>query len=401
VSQESAPLCGCGCGNPVQSARAQFIRGHRARVVWRDGVLVPRIRERQLCICGCGQQVNRLRGTFIRGHTHAPMSDAGKARMIEKRRTGSWRICPYPGCNERRLVKLYRDAKWKACSRAHFMAMRRNLQPWNALQVECLRWINANNSSVTALARALDCSRGSLDHWFNTNGATVRGHTIERLADLLGITVEQAITMAGGLTAEEKLATAIAAVSRSRPPEQRREHAAHAGRASKGKKASPEAIASRRAGMIRTGAAERNTAIMVAAAKSDKGRASHSLFIRLRLQPHPSLEQAQAWAKASAARLGLDVDFIMLVWKPYLEIRGARPITRRGRPALKERCLQLRQLMADWPWTGEGRAPKGFDPAFGALIGLSYNAAREWRTRHHPCELACPKTRQRVKKQSR
>jgi hypothetical protein len=352
-----------------------------------------------LCACGCGQHVSSARRRYI--NHHAPISDEGKARLRELRRKGSWRTCPYPGCGKRQWIQPARMQTWRACSRAHAAVLQRQVQSWNALQVECLRWISEHNSTLAGIERELGTGVNTLRTWFNNKGAALRVQTIERLAMLLGMTTEQATAAAGGITAEDKRAKDAAAKSRARSLEQHQEAGRRGGSAGKGKKHSAEWIANQQAALVRTGARERCTAAIVAASRSDKGRALRSLTGRLRRESHPSAQHMRAWAENSATRFGLDIDFIMLVWKPYLEARGAWPLDRKGRPPIKERCLQLRQLMADWPWTGEGRAPKGFDPAFGALIGLNYSAARMWRRDHHPCELACPKARQGVKKQSR
>ena len=90
------------------------------------------------------------------------------------------------------------------CSPFCASSVRRRLKPWCPLQARCLRWITAERASATELARRVGLDQSRIQYWFRNDGSTLPTAMLLGIADLLGITLQQAIAEAGGGTAEQE-----------------------------------------------------------------------------------------------------------------------------------------------------------------------------------------------------
>jgi hypothetical protein len=91
----------------------------------------------------------------------------------------------------------------RTCSHWCSAIQKRKWRPWNPLQVRCLKEMARTKSPLTQFAQAVGIKEAMLGGWFRIEGRAISRAYLERIATYLGISVEQAIAEAGGITAED------------------------------------------------------------------------------------------------------------------------------------------------------------------------------------------------------
>lgn len=304
--------------------------------------------SRPLCQCGCGQLVPTPGARFCRGHNRRAGRDG-------------WRTCL--ACGEPFWLKAEalrpESGNRRVCSWACRVALDRPRRYQCELQRRCLEYLQREQISVEELVKRAGVS-DSLSQWFRGDAKSLKRANLAGLANLFGITVEQAIAEAGGTGEANSAAASRENVKRSPQPgtDAFREARRRAAETRRGKPRPPsiaaKAVATRRA----SGQMEQEAARLVTWSQSPRGRAVHSLSARLQRTPAPSRGALAEWAKTCADRLKISPDEVRAAWRPYLLARGIWQ--KGGRPALEARAQLMLALEAKWPRSPTGRPKRGF-----------------------------------------
>jgi hypothetical protein len=329
------PACLCGCGQPVKNPGARFLQGHHMRVTARDAaghaLPIPDLHPPQPCECGCGEVVRKQGASFRPGHSSRTAEH--KVKFARKRGIAVTRTCP--ACGKPRRVHPYRASSWVACSRVCTRAQRWRARAWNPLQHRVVDHLIDRRMTAPAFAESLGVNHHWLASWFRNEGQTVPTETIRVLAEALGMTFEDALDAAGGVTAEERRREHGRAMAARNLPAagsaEAAENARRGGRANRGRKRSPEAIANTVASRKRTGGHDRWKAAAAKWSASDRGRVVHALMGRLHHSPHPSWALIGQWASEVGQRHNLPPRAVLGLWETHLRRRNLWP-RRGGRP---------------------------------------------------------------------
>jgi hypothetical protein len=195
-------FCRCQCGTPVKSPRSEFAPGHQARVAARAGRGIHAVRERPFCACECGERVQKPGSLYRSGHW-SPSPEARAQHDVQQpnRHPVRWqevRLCLI--CGVLSEVTIVRGRKWLGCSTACRGAAKRALVPWNDLQREILKWTEQQKKRVRDMERL--CER-SLRYWFKHPQSTIAKSALVAIARVLGMTLQQATSLAGGRTTSD------------------------------------------------------------------------------------------------------------------------------------------------------------------------------------------------------
>jgi hypothetical protein len=254
--------------------------------------------------------------------------------------------------------------------------------------------------SFSAWARDVGIQRETLRKWFQTKGSALSSRFLQQLADVLGISIEQATRESGGLTAEDKhraVGVQIGVhnfVQSIEDPKARRVVYDKSARSRQGLIPSPAALAKGVQTRWDRGVYNRTLANLHEANTSKKAALARGLGKRLGRTPTPSRELINEWAADTSERVGLAESAVLAIWKPYLQRRGLVHAGGRGRE--EERCTRLRALMASWPRTRKGLAD-GFWNRAAQQEDMDYKSLKEWWRVHRPvcstylAELGRPK----------
>jgi hypothetical protein len=237
--------------------------------------------------------------------------------------------------------------------------------------------------SLVAFARAGGTPYGALAAWFRRKSVSTSLQKLRLVANLLNISEQQAIEEAGGATAEERmheLGSAKPVRFPRRGTKRHRETVKKRSQTLKGTSRPLELVERIQASRIRSGAAERATAALATASRSNAGRSISSLVVFLRSHPSPSVDELRRQAKESSGRLQICATEILEHWASVLQQHGIRRPP--GRHADADRCTQLRGLMSQRGRTGRGRLPRGFWPESGTAMDLNYDVLRQWSIDH-------------------
>lgn len=306
--------------------------------------------EPRLCKCGCGTPLKSARSEFVRGHNN-PGYGAGEIRT-----------CLNPGCRKQVRVPMWRLEKWRYCSAKCRADADRRLRPGNKnpLQLRCLNYINANGLTIVAFMQETGLGLHTFYNWMKSKDTTTSRDNIARLAAVLGITEEQAIEEAGGITAEQRrsiMARRIIYEGRltgGNTPESRRKAAA----SQRGQPRSLEAREKARRTMQGSPMAARARGRLVAWLASPQGRLVHRLLPFLARNPSPTEGQVQLWADRVAILSETRREVVLAAWRPYLQKRGLWP--KGGRRGLEDRHRLVQELMDTWPKKKNGALADGF-----------------------------------------
>jgi len=370
-ARKTGQPCRCGCGVPTRSHRTEFLPGHHWRVIPQEPGrhLVPvRIRERSLCECGCGEPVKYLGSKFRAGH-HT-RTDEWKAQRAK----GEWRRCMGAGCGKRFWIEPSNETGRRTCSHACYGASRRS-PPWNKVQVRLNQHLAEAGKTLSSLGREIGVPPGTLRSWFQHKGSPTSRRNLQLIAEVLHISLEDAVREAGGTADEQRLEAARRGRERrpQRPTEATRAKMSAAGR---GKRKSPEHIAHVQAARRASGGMARSNAARLAVAQSTEWRASQSLRLYLRWHGSPSLEELRAWAMQTAGHLDVCIGEVIAWWNPQLAKRGLPRMG--GRPNDVQRCRVLRD------WIATRGQPTGYGYWYLAPEGPG------WRRDH---KVRCPTLR--------
>jgi transcriptional regulator with XRE-family HTH domain len=320
--------------------------------------------DRGWCDCGCSEGVVRAGARFRPGHYSRTAK--WKEQYASRRGRGEWRICPR--CGDRSWVKPSQLQEWRACSRRCARALQTRFKPSNPLKVRCLGHMAEKRLSPTAFARQANISPSALRYWLRHENSTLSSRTLVGLAEILGISFEQALREAGGRTDEQRRAElGIDLANRNFPAvgsEADLEVRRKSGLARRGKRRPPDVVAKVMATRQATGKHALAVEALIRGSRSAKGRIAHHLFGHLRWTPKPSLPQLHEWAQLDGQKLGWPAKAVFAVWEPYLRRNGVIKAERGGRRFREERLLLMRRLMVEARWDGSGRAPWGFWPRF-------------------------------------
>lgn len=279
---------------------------------------------------------------------------------IGKPRTGRERACPV--CREKVYVPKLREGAWRACSRACAAKPRTKSRGGNLLQRRCLEWLAEHRASRAELAKRIGANSWLLQYWLR-KGQTPSSQLVIGLAELFGLPPAQALEEAGGETTEDvqrRKAEALAAYKYKKGHVMGPDVRTKIANAQRGKKRSEITRARMSAGMLASPKLQENVERVTSASRSNRGRAAHLLFGRLRHEPSPSRELIRSWAEESAPKLKLTATAILHEWKRHLLKRGLW--TWGGRPPKKHetRCPFMCRLLILTPRGAAGRRPKTF-----------------------------------------
>jgi hypothetical protein len=298
-----------------------------------------------LCACGCGEQVRKRTSRFRPGHYRGP--EQGEERTCD--------------CGRKVWVPERRRETWRACSTTCARLAKSTLKPRNALQRRCWEWIRANGSTIAGLGRAADVAPDTLREWFRRKGSSTSSRTIHALADLLEISYEQALSEAGGVTADQKRAEHNRQLIAAHWPEPGTpeffERQRRAARSPKGAP-NPEHTARRLATRKATGGYQRFRDAGDAFARSPTQRVLRTLRNYVRWHAEPSSTDITRWAQQTGVWTGLDAGVVLALWRPVLRDLGLH--SGAGRKRLEARCELIRTLQTEWPRSASGRIARGF-----------------------------------------
>lgn len=346
--------CRCGCGGIPRSARSEFLRGHHWRQVPEGpGRHLTVVRERSLCACNCGEQVIEAGSRFRPGH-HT--------------RTVEWKT-------------QFSATRGKREARPWHLDERRRSKPWNTLQDRIAQHLAQSGGNLSSFERELGIHQKALSRWFRRKGKNTKRRNLERIADVLGISVEDAIREAGGTSedqrAEHARRTTTAYRASMTPRELReldRKRGRKIGRALSGKPKSPEHVSNVQAARAASRGKERSDAARLKASKAIKMRVIHSMGARLmvarRMNRAPTPEAVRQWIHDVSATMrrkypqeGITAaTLIPRYLGPFMKKHGLR--IKVGRPPVdRRRRTEIEQLMTDWPRDRRGDLVNGFWPA--------------------------------------
>jgi len=275
----------------------------------------------------------------------------------------------------------------RTCGSRRCLNAARRPRAWNDLQQRCLEQLVAQGLSFAAWARDVGIERETLRKWFQKRDSALSTRFLQRLADVLGISIEQALREAGGLTAEDKhraVGVQIGTqnlVQSIEDPKARRVVYEKSARSRQGLIPSTDALAKGVQTRWATGVYGRTLTRLQEVNGSKKAALVRGLGKRLGRTPTPSRELISEWAADTSERVGLAQSAVLAIWSPYLRRLGLVHAGGRGRE--EERCSRVRALMATWPRTRKGLAD-GFWNEAARREDMDYDSLKWWWKKHRP-----------------
>lgn len=256
-------------------------------------------------------------------------------------------------------------------------------EAWCALQGRCLRWITTERASIAELARRVGVDQSRIQYWFRNERSTLPTTVLGGVADLVGITLDQAIVEAGGRTAEQEKSEHGRRLATWNADPSRREDLAAAGRkggaGNRGRRVPHEVVEKRQATARANGAADRAVTGLARESRSAPGRVRRSLIAHLRWETY-SARNVRRWLKETSRRVPMCSAEVLAIWASALQREGLpRPA---GRHSDLDRCRELRDMLTAVERSPSGRLPHRFWPDAGERLSVNYDVLRQWSVDH-------------------
>lgn len=309
--------------------------------------------EVRTCACGCGTPLSSQNARFVRGHNSKVTAAV--------RPTHGARNCEMCGNPLPPTKDFAFEAARRFCRKCSAVAKRSNmLRPWNDLQRRVLRHMADNGLSGRQFARLVGDGEDAFGMWFACRGRARRRAVLERYAAFFNATLAEVVAESGGRTAEERKAESarlnLAKAGQSGHTPQARAKAAAALR---GRPLSAQHRATLSAAIRSSADYPERGRRLVAWHESDRGRLVQRLWPYWHSHRSATKDDVHRWAEEVASKLPTDRKSVLNAWVPYARRLWPGVFPKGGRPPAK-RFDVVASLRASWTRRPNGTMASGF-----------------------------------------